>query len=473
MRRTNTPPLALTARPPLREWFLLVAVWLVLAVVLLLLARQNVAAPGLYYDEAMFAGFAKDCLTGDPRPHVPAPLVVNFLGRPVPILLQTYLGGVKSWMLIPSFAAFGANMAVLRITGLCWGLVGLLVFMLWTRKLCGLPTALIAAPILAFDPSFFFLSVLDWGPFTPTFLCRVGGFLFILRWAESKRWRDGLLAAVFFGLGVLNKIDFVVILLGCGAALLLTYRKSLLAVVRGSMRQITVCGLIFLLLASPMALCVLDVFNLARGTNSPQGDLTEKLKTTLAMYDGTYIDRLLDAGGRFDHMYDRPCGFSTPFGGLVILAAVILGTLVGVRAIREGTDTGGADRSLPLALPDLRQLGDFVASPSRADAPHHTRLPVSPFDNRVCRRLPVEDAVDKSGGKIRAAALGRSHGGRGSDRSWRRRWANTKGHSRNGRTRPLVRFAGEILRRREGGKRPGDRQPGLGLQRATCLSHRR
>ena len=296
MRRTNTPPLALTARPPLREWFLLVAVWLVLAVVLLLLARQNVAVPGLYYDEAMFAGFAKDCLTGDPRPHVPAPLVVNFLGRPVPILLQTYLGGVKSWMLIPSFAAFGANMAVLRITGLCWGLVGLLVFMLWTRKLCGLPTALIAAPILAFDPSFFFLSVLDWGPFTPTFLCRVGGFLFILRWAESKRWRDGLLAAVFFGLGVLNKIDFVVILLGCGAALLLTYRKSLLAVVRGSMRQITVCGLIFLLLASPMALCVLDVFNLARGTNSPQGDLTEKLKTTLAMYDGTYIDRLLDAG---------------------------------------------------------------------------------------------------------------------------------------------------------------------------------
>jgi hypothetical protein len=42
-----------------RKLTLLVTVWAVLAAAMILLARQNLSVPGLYYDEAVFAGMAK------------------------------------------------------------------------------------------------------------------------------------------------------------------------------------------------------------------------------------------------------------------------------------------------------------------------------------------------------------------------------------------------------------------------------
>lgn len=343
--------------------------WLALGITLAIFALPNVASPGLYYDEALFAGHAKDFLTEVPRPHVLAPLVIMIFGRPLPILIQSYLGGLKSWLLIPSFAIFGANLTVLRLTDLSWSLIALLFFMLWTRKLFGLPAALVAAAILAFDPAYFFLSVLDWGPFVPTFLCRVCGFYFFLRWSRRQRRRDGVLAALCFGLGIFNKIDFVVILLGCGMALFVTYRNSVLAVLRSSWRQVALYGVVFMLAASPMVLCLIDVLEMAMGASGRKGDFTEKLNTTLAMYDGSYIFRLMQAGGRFDRMYDRPSAIWSPFGVIVILAAVI----VGVRAFRSRNNQqeGRSETFLVLGLVFVTVGALLVPGAARM---HHTTL---------------------------------------------------------------------------------------------------
>jgi hypothetical protein len=397
-------------RRPLREWSLLFGMWLMLAVVMTMTARRNVSEPGLYYDEALFAGFAKDFVTADPQPHVPAPLVVSVFGRPLPILLQSYLGGLKSWMLIPSFAVFGANLAVLRLTDLCWGLIGLLVFMLWTRKLFGLPTALVAAPILALDPSYFFLSVLDWGPFTPTFLCRVCGWLFFLRWAEKRRWRDGILAALFFGLGVFNKIDFVIILAGTGLALFCTHRTAVLAALSRSRRQIAVCSVVFLLAASPMSFYLSDVFDMAKGTSGRDGDFTEKLNTTIAMYDGSYIYRLIDAGGRFDTMYSRQAPDHSPFGFLVIVSAVLLAVLTVSRGVRAKglTQEGRLATFLLLCLILITMGALWLPSAVRM---HHTTL-VYPFPHLVIAfvvvqlwKTPAVNLGGKFGLRVLAVAL--------------------------------------------------------------------
>src|SRR6202011_5854934 len=104
-----------SARARGREFILLIAAWVTLGMIMALLARQNLSVPGLYYDEAVFAGLARDFVTGHVHgQHMPDHQVVMLGGRPFPLFVQTYLGALKSWMLIPAFATFGSSVAVLR-----------------------------------------------------------------------------------------------------------------------------------------------------------------------------------------------------------------------------------------------------------------------------------------------------------------------------------------------------------------------
>src|SRR5437773_9170830 len=106
-----------------RELGVLIGIWVVLALVMLFLAKENLSVPGLYYDEAIFTGLAKDFLTGHIHgPHMPGCDVIQIFGHPFPIFVQSYLGALKSWMLMPSFRLFGYSVAVLRSSNLFWGL---------------------------------------------------------------------------------------------------------------------------------------------------------------------------------------------------------------------------------------------------------------------------------------------------------------------------------------------------------------
>src|SRR5215471_5907134 len=121
-----------------REIIRLLAAWLLLAVVTVLFARQNVSVPGLYYDEAIFAGMAKDFVIGHVHgEHIPDHQTVMLAGRPFPLFVQTYLGALKCWMLMPAFAIFGSSVDVLRASNLFWQLIALLLLMLATRRWLG------------------------------------------------------------------------------------------------------------------------------------------------------------------------------------------------------------------------------------------------------------------------------------------------------------------------------------------------
>src|SRR6202022_1049538 len=147
-----------------REFVVMIAAWLFLAILTISLAKQNLSVPGLYYDEAVFGGLAKDFLTGEVRHrHMPNNEVAAFFGRRFPIFVQPYLGALKSWMLMPAFGLFGTSVAVLRAMTLCSGLIALLFFMLAAWQWLGIRTALVAGAVLATDPTYFFLGVFDWG----------------------------------------------------------------------------------------------------------------------------------------------------------------------------------------------------------------------------------------------------------------------------------------------------------------------
>src|SRR5437764_7050818 len=197
-----------------RELTLLVTLWAILATMMALLAKQNLSVPGLYYDEAVFAGMAKDFVTGHLHgQHMPDHQVITLAGRPFPLFVQTYLGALKSWMLIPAFSSFGPSVATLRATNLFWQLIALLFLMLGAWRWLGLATALITGVLLAFDPTFLFLSVLDWGVAGPSFLCRCVCFYFAISWSQQHKLRDAFFVGLFAGLGFFNKADFAVFLI--------------------------------------------------------------------------------------------------------------------------------------------------------------------------------------------------------------------------------------------------------------------
>lgn len=310
-----------------REFLILLGGWLVLAAFLFGLGRQNLSSPGLFYDEAVYAGLTKDFLTGKPPGfHMPGAATTPVLGGPFPVFVQPYLGALKCWLLIPAFKFFGSTLTVLRASNLFFCATALLIFMLWTWRLLGSCAALIAGILLAFDPAFFFLGAIDWGSLLPSLLCRFAGFfLVLLAWRrQSACW--AALAGIALGLGFFNKIDFAVLLAGTTAAAVCAYGRLLKPLFSARRVFLFLFALGFTIGGGMMFLRLPFIFSATFSGNNPAhpGELAEKLHTHLAMYDGSYFYRLMDAGGVFDKMYQASSPVWTPFGIVVLIAALIL-----------------------------------------------------------------------------------------------------------------------------------------------------
>lgn len=324
------------ARCSRREFVTLLFFWVVLGAAIVLLAKQNLPVPGLYYDEAVFAGMAKDFITGHVHgQHMPDHQVVTLAGRPFPLFIQTYLGALKSWMLIPAFRIFGSTVAVLRSTNLFWELIALLFLMLAAWRWLGLATALISGVLLAFDPTFFFLSALDWGVAVPSLVCRYACLYFAIRWNELRKLRDALFVSLFAGLGFFNKADFAVFLVAVSLAAIFCYWRQLLAAVRQHSSSVALACLGFAIGGGPMLLKIPRMLMLTISGPHPNapGEVTAKLKTMLSMYDGSHFYRLMNVGGVFERMYEGASGPKAAIGLLFILACIVFCALAYRRKI--------------------------------------------------------------------------------------------------------------------------------------------
>jgi hypothetical protein len=267
------------------------------------LSKQNLSTPGLYYDEAVSGGLAKDFVAGNPHPHMSNIQLWNVFGRPFPLFVQSYYGALKSWLLIPPVAVCGATLAVLRLTSLACALVALLFFALAVRLWLGLPAAIVAGALFVADPSCFFLGLLDWGPAIPPLVCRCAAFYFALVWWRSRKAGYLLLASFFLGLGLFHKADFAVFLTGAGIAAACFYGMQLLSVLRARPSLIAMCGLGFLLGSWPMLWRMPHMVSSTLPRHVGVGELREKLQTWAALYDGSHIERLMSSGGLFSQMY--------------------------------------------------------------------------------------------------------------------------------------------------------------------------
>jgi len=319
---------------PRRELGLLVSVWFVLVSAMVLLAREYSSIPGLWYDEAVFGGMAKDFLTGRVHgPHMPGSYAIDVLGRPFPLFVQSYLGALKCWMLMPSFELFGYTAAVLRRSNLFWGCIALLFFMLGTWRWLGLRTAAIAGALLALDPTYFFLCILNWDVSVTSLLCRSVAFYLAV---DARRSPYAFWAAFFAGLGVFNKVDFAVLLVSLTGAALVFFGPSVRTAWRTPNRAKPFAVVGFLLGVGLMLFhaprILLDTF--VGPHPSHPGEWTEKIQSLSALYDGSYFYRLINVGGVFERMFAEPVGWPPMFGAAVLVA----GSLFAARAIRNRSD---------------------------------------------------------------------------------------------------------------------------------------
>jgi hypothetical protein len=310
--------------------------WLAVAALSSVFALRNLSVPGLNYDEAIYGHAAKSFLTNHHDRLLPASRTVSLFGRPFPLFLQAYLGALMSWMVMPGLALFGFTTAVMRLTTWIWALAALLFLMLWLRRLLGGGAPVLTGLLLSLDPSFLFISVCVWGPVVPSFLCRFAGFYFAVKWWQERRRRDLFLAGLVLGAGVFNKIDFVVILLGCGVAVVAVYRVEMWDALRRRPAHAGWGALGFLLGAGAAAWNVPVIArSLLAGGGSQPSEVMEKAGAFRTMFDGSYFYRLMAEGGHFDRMFSTSVPVWGPFGLIFALAFAFLGFTV-LRDARRG-----------------------------------------------------------------------------------------------------------------------------------------
>jgi hypothetical protein len=380
-------------------WIVLAA-WVALCALALGIAARDVSVPGLYHDEVIQAEPAREFLAADGKPlQIPGASSIRVFGRWLPLFIQPYMGGLKSQLLIPSFALFGASAASLRLTTLAWSLLGLLFAMEFARRLLGRDAALLGGALLAVDPSFLFVSRHDWGSFSLAFLLRSTGLCLLATSPRSPaRW---FAAGLCFGLGVYNKLDFAVPLAAAGLALVVVAPRGVGDALRTQPRRLLALAAGFGLGAAPMLLALGRTLLATRAVLAVRSDADswrEKFGAWHSLLDGSYFDRLMRSGGSFDRMFGVEGAAAGPFLAIYGLAIAFLTLRLVVRGRRAAPGFGPA---FVLATAWLASLGILLTP--RAVRIHHV-LGVYPFPQLVVAAA-VADLAGARGAPRRAARI--------------------------------------------------------------------
>jgi hypothetical protein len=383
------------------RWLLLGVASLVLLV--LLLGVRRLDEPGLYYDEVIQATPASEFLREGGEPlRIPGARNTWLFGGWFPLMTQPYMGALKSQLLIPTFAAFGASRETLRIATLAWACAGLLLLAFWTREIAGARAALALAALLALDPSFLFVSRHDWGSVSLALVCRGGGL-----WLVTAGWRLGstlrmLAGGLLLGLGVYNKIDFAPFLAGCAVALLAAAPREVLSAPRKRPRQVGALVLGLIVGAGPMLLSVGGLLSateaMFRSVGARPDDLGEKLLAWRTLLDGSYFHRLMLAGGSFERLGQVDGAAWSPFGWIFASAWGAL-ALHAVAAQRRGEP----DRPAVFALVATLATALLLLATPRAARIHHV-MNIQPLPQLVVALAAVRLADRGRAGRGLAAA---------------------------------------------------------------------
>ncbi|RME86121.1 MAG: hypothetical protein D6775_00915 [Caldilineae bacterium] len=170
----------------------------------LALTLYQIELPGPNYDEAVEAKPAIQWLRGLPvEAHRDA--VVHLLGRPLPLMVVDYVGALNTYVLLLFFKLGGIGVASMRLWPILVGAVILWLTYRLAAEWLGMGAALLAAFLLAVQPSFVFFSRQGIYVTNTTIAFSLAILLLLLRLVHRGRMRAWYGSWFLAGLGLWAK----------------------------------------------------------------------------------------------------------------------------------------------------------------------------------------------------------------------------------------------------------------------------
>ncbi len=195
-----------------------------------MLASTSIRTPGVEYDEALFVNAA---IGGNTDEFV----YRRMFG--VPFMLMPYIGALKAYIYYPVFYAFGVSPETIRYPVIALSLITVVIIWRIGRLCFGPVTGSIVILLIAADPTFIFMSKLDYGPIALMMLLKSAALLFFFRAITTRAAGNIVAFAVFCVLGIFDKLNFIWFLVAIVPAAILTFRSDLLALYRRNVAQAT------------------------------------------------------------------------------------------------------------------------------------------------------------------------------------------------------------------------------------------
>ena len=208
---------------------------------------------GIQMDEALFAGPYYQPAAREFR--------LRLFHHDIPLMVMTYIGTLKTLLYWPLMAVFRSDFQahpswaawVFRLPTVLAGALTVYIFFYLTERSAGRRTAVVAALLLASDPTFLLTNTFDWGPVALEHLLVVTGCFFLVKYAQDRDQKYLLWGFFFLGLALWNKAIFVWALAGLICAVVTVFgRDELLQM--ATRRHLALAAAGFLLGSLPFAI---------------------------------------------------------------------------------------------------------------------------------------------------------------------------------------------------------------------------
>ena len=183
-------------------------------------------------------------------------------------MVMSYVGALKTWIYAPIFHFAGVNIWTVRLPMVLAGALTVFFFFKLTQRSAGPMAAVLAAFLLATDPSFLLTNTFDWGPVALQLLLLVTGCYFLVRFAQKTNNSMLETGLGFFlpGLGLWNKAILVWALFGLAVAGVAVFRSEIRRL--ATRRTVSIAIVAFFLGALPLVLFNIRHPNATLGENA-------------------------------------------------------------------------------------------------------------------------------------------------------------------------------------------------------------